>query len=303
MYVNDLPEYIDGAKVYMYADDTSFVVTAAEQAELEAKVADVVFQFTDWCERNKLIVNRSKTVAVKFDGLYMAPLNDLRLSVDNVEIPIVNHVNFLGTVIDSKIDWNEQVSRVCAKLGKAYYAILTVKNNLGLDALTGIYHALVQSVLSYNVIVWGQAVELHRVFVLQKRIIRMMFAIPFRHTCRDAFKSHGILTVTCVYLLKLLVYIHKNKSKFTLNKDIHGYNTRSEGSFHLDKIYHLNYKKSPRYAGCSVFNRLPGVWVDLPPKEFKQKINRILKENAFYSLEEFYTYLTAVQGEPNVSSV
>lgn len=295
LYVNDLPDFISGAKVYMYADDTSLVVTADDQAELERNVADVVHQFADWCGRNRLIVNRSKTVAVKFDGLYMAPLNDLRLTVNNVNIPIVSHVNFLGTVVDTRVDWNEHISKVCARLGKAYYAILTVKNNLGMEALTQIYYALVQSVLSYNIVVWGQAVELHRVFVLQKRIIRMMFGIPPRHTCRDFFKNNGFLTVTSVYLLKLLTYIHTNKDKFTIKRDVHGHNTRGEGSFHLDKIYHLNHRKSPHYAGCSIFNRLPKEWRDLSPAKFKTSIKQLLKEEVFYSLEEFYTYLTSIQ--------
>lgn len=295
IYVNDLPLHIHGADVYMYADDTSLVVVSDNRAELVGKIVTVMEQFIVWCERNRLMVNFDKTKIVGFSGMYMAPLSDLQIALRQQQIPLVNSVNFLGTTLDGKLNWDEQVTKVCSKLGTAYYAILVLKNTLSKESLRKVYFSSVQSILTYNVIVWGQATELHRVLILQKRIIRMMYDIPPRHTCRNTFKDEKIFTVVSLYILKVLVYIHANKDKFTVNSDVHRYNTRNEKSIHLKKILHLNYKKSPHYAGCFIFNKLPLEWRNCTPVKFKKHVKNLLEGDVFYSLEEFYTYLGTVR--------
>ena len=157
------------------------------------------------------------------------------------------------------------------------------------------YYALVQSALSYSIVVWGQATESHRDFVLQKRVIRMMFDIPLCQTCRGAFRNKNILTVTAVYILKILTIIHTNRSKFTIRSDIHSYNTRNEKSIHLGKILHLNYKKTPYYAGSFIYNKLPLEWRELPNVMFKSRIKKLLKSGVFYTLDEFYQHIRYIR--------
>nr|CAH7753094.1 unnamed protein product [Callosobruchus chinensis] len=63
-------------------------------------------------------------------------------------------------------------------------------------------------------ITWGQCNEVHRVFVLQKRILRLIFRLPYNSSCRELFQKKLILTVTSISLLKLLCYIFMNKHTF-----------------------------------------------------------------------------------------
>lgn len=295
MYVNDLPQYIKGAKVYMYADDTSFLVTADSRAQLDGTVSTVIASFLGWCERNRLIVNYGKTVIVGFCGMYMTPFDDMRFSVGRFNVPVSDSTQFLGITVDSRIDWNEHISTLCTRLGRAYYAILVVKNNFDRSTQIKVYYSLVQSVLAFNIIVWGQAAEFHRVFVLQKKIIRSIFNIAPRDTCKGAFKESGILTFVSLYVLKIVIYIHVNKRRFLVKSKLHDHNTRNDTMIHLSKIQHLNYRKSPHYAGCSIYNRLPSEWRELPLADFKLQVKRVLKDGAFYTLDEFFSHLDAVK--------
>lgn len=291
LYVNDLARYISGARIFMYADDTSIVVSADTYEGLLMAVGSVLNQFDSWCERNRLLINYSKTVAVEFSGMYKIPHDGLTFSVSGNRIETVDSVTFLGTVLDRRMDWSAHISSVCTKLGRAFYAMLTIRNSVDDEALLQIYYATVQSILSYNLVVWGQAAELHRVFVLQKRILRMMFRMEPRQTCREVFKDKGIMTVVSLYLYKLLLYIHKNKNRFTLNSDVHDYSTRNAQSIRLQQIGHLNHRKTPEYSGCFIFNKLPREWKNLGAAAFKNRIKRIFKYNVFYSIEEFYGHL------------
>ncbi|KAJ8909787.1 hypothetical protein NQ315_011197 [Exocentrus adspersus] len=53
--------------------------------------------------------------------------------------------------------------------------------------------------LSYNIVIWGRAASVNRVFILQKRIIRLIFGIPPRQSCRDCFIRNKILTLPSIY--------------------------------------------------------------------------------------------------------
>lgn len=294
LYVNDLPDYIDNAKVFMYADDTSVVVSALDRSQLESVVSRVIGQFGRWCEQNGLIVNCCKTVAVEFSGMYMVPIGDLQFTMKGENIPMVDKVTFLGIELDSKVNWNNQISKICGRLGSAYYAILNIKNIVSEKALIQVYYSVVQSVLTYGIIVWGQAAELRRVFVLQKRIIRMMFGMHRLESCREVFKAKKVMTVVSLYLYRLLTYTYTHKSNYTLNGEVHHHDTRTAGSIRLRQIFHLNQKKTPRYAGSSMYNKLPTEWRGLLPAEFKRKVKQALQDNVFYTIAEFEAYLQSL---------
>lgn len=203
-------------------------------------------------------------------------------------------IKLLGTTIDSCLSWNEQIDAVCSRLNQGFYVISSLKNSLhDRNILLNVYYAFVHSALSYNIIVWGQAVDIRRVFIIQKRIIRLIFNLPYDATCRDTFKKYNILTVTSIYILKLLVYTHKNRLSYQLNGDFHDYNTRARNNISLAKHTREAYKKTPVYSGSKIFNMMPerirGI---TSPITFKTKVKKILTNNVFYTLEEFLHYLS-----------
>nr|CAH7740437.1 unnamed protein product [Callosobruchus chinensis] len=121
-----------------------------------------------------------------------------------------------------------------------------------------VYYAYVYSAVSYCITVCGQSSELNRVFVMQKRIIRFYFSIPFRKTCRYVFRSEYILTVPCIYIIyKLLWYTFQSKCSYLKHRDIRHYSTRNRENVMINKLHHTFFRKSPVHAGCSLFNMLP----------------------------------------------
>lgn len=73
-----------------------------------------------------------------------------------------------------------------------------------------VYYAQVYSLINQNIVVWGQSPDLNRIFIIQKRILRLMFNIGNRDSCREIFKLHKILTVSSIYLYKLLSLTFRN---------------------------------------------------------------------------------------------
>ncbi|PSN44736.1 hypothetical protein C0J52_20355, partial [Blattella germanica] len=81
--------------------------------------------------------------------------------------------------------------------------------------------------ISYNIIIWGRASNIHRVFIIQK-ILRVFFGIKPRESLRCIFKQYKILTVIDLYILKCAMFYRKISQLFLSNSNIHNYTTRSK---------------------------------------------------------------------------
>lgn len=154
--------------------------------------------------------------------------------------------------------------------------------------LLNVYYALAYSHLSYNIIAWGAAPNINRVFILQKRLIRVMFDVAPRDSCRPYFKKYKILTIHSIYILNAIKFVKKNLNTFEKNSDTHLYNTRQG---HLLRISNHNttlYKKSPHHAGIKLYNNLPLEIKNINTiKKFNHCLRNFLGANGFYSVNEY----------------
>lgn len=285
IFVNDLPAYVTEGEIFMYADDTSVIINASCIVELEQKANAVITQFENWCQKNSLIININKTVFIYFSPTI------------SKTTPNINYVStstttkFLGTIIDSTLSFTQQIDCLCGKLAKCTFALLNIKNEVNRNGLVTAYYSLVYSVLNYNIMIWGQSNDVDRVFVMQKRIIRIIFNLQFRQSCRETFKKFEILTVPCIYIFKLACFVYKNSDLFHLNNDIHNYNTRSAREIHINNYNLSKFRKSPYFAGSLIFNKLPIQIKAINRFQlFRKTLKRFLTEHCFYSLKEFHDF-------------
>ena len=78
------------------------------------------------------------------------------------------------------------------------------------EALRMIYIAYVQSVISYNIIFWGNAVYTNSIFKIQKRIIRVIMNSS-SNSCCELFKKLNMLPVQTQYIFSLLLFVVENR--------------------------------------------------------------------------------------------
>jgi hypothetical protein len=57
LYINDLTENVQGAKVVLFADDTNLLITGKDEFDLQCKIIYV---------KNNLIINTEETFAMSF---------------------------------------------------------------------------------------------------------------------------------------------------------------------------------------------------------------------------------------------
>ena len=201
---------------------------------------------------------------------------------------VCGNVKFLGMVLDQSLKFGDQVAQVCSRLNKAFFALSRLKLSLTLSGVLSAYYALAYSIMSYCVIGWGRATEWKRVFIIQKRMIRLIFNLSPRESCRNTFVLSGLLTFPCIYIYKAVVFVKKNPHQFSVPN--HNYNTRNTDMLSLVPHSTSLFEKSPQYSFAKMFNALPGDIRGIADvRRFKLAVKEFLIRGAYYSYQEYLT--------------
>jgi hypothetical protein len=153
-----------------------------------------------------------------------------------------------------------------------------------------IYYSLFHSILSYDIIFWGQSTNSKKLFTLQKRAVRIITGHGNRTSCRGLFKQLEILPLKSQYIFSILLFVSKNRNLFITNYDRHNVQTRQSDNLHLPTSSLTLYQNGAYFTGIKIFNKLPSELKGLVelPKIFKRTLRRYLVLHCFYKLEEFY---------------
>lgn len=294
LFVNDLPGYlrdkfkdlIKSILILQFADDTSFLVTAPNLQELRARCEMLVQYFSEWCKSNLLILNIEKTRLLYFQT--RTSCKDLSLVLPSGELKSSDSVEFLGLRIDNTLNWRTHCTYVCTRLSSSFFALKRLKNILPMESLIGVYYSLAYSHMNYNTILWGGSPGESEVFISQKRIIRLIFGLTPRESCRPTFIKQKMLCFPCIYILNSLLYIRKNIHLLKRCSEYHKYDTRHKDIICLPTHRTTKFQQSPLYAGIKLFNHLPERIKELEYFRFKKITKNLLLEKCFYSKEEYF---------------
>lgn len=203
-------------------------------------------------------------------------------------IVLTESTKFLGTRIDCRLKWDGHIDFVCAKLNSAYYAIFQMKSSLNKEGLLSIYYSLAYSHMANNIVSWGISSGISRVLVSQKRLIRLIFNLQPRTSCKEFFKNEKILTVPSIFLWKCVTYVFKNKNQFKQVGQCHSYNTRHGSNLLMPSHKTSLYKKSPAYNFARMFDLLPENLKKIQNcHSFRRQTKSYFLEKAFYSIDEY----------------
>ena len=113
------------------------------------------------------------------------------------------------------------------------------------------------SFYDYGLIFWGNSTNIHRVFRLQKKIIRIISGVGTKSSCRGLCRKFNILPVVCQYILSLMLFIVDNQNNFQTNLNIHAINTGNKNQLHFPSASLSCFQKGVFYSGIRIFNSLP----------------------------------------------
>lgn len=109
-------------------------------------------------------------------------------------------------------------------------------------------------------------------------------------SCVSHFKNLNILTVPCLYIFEIAMYIKTNPQLFKTNSEVFTRNSRHPQNLFPVSANTALMRKSVFCLASKIYNKLPINFRMLPLNQFKHKLLTFLIENCFYSISEFLLY-------------
>ena len=281
IFINDLPLVVQD-KLFLYADDTAVICEERNEELLLRKMKHSSEQLNKWFNENGLKINSTKTEVIKFGNYSELPT---QMKLLNSEVTLAKQVTFLGLCIDSNLNWKMHIEKLYIKLSKAIYIIRYLKNIVSENCLLNIYYAYFHANLVYGILFWGNSSNAHKIFLLQKKCIRIMAGVRPRHSCRELFKKYNILTLYDVFILDCALFINKNRILFHENVSKTKHDTRNREKLQLLQTNLSVVQRGVRNAMIRIDNQIPQhLKTD---KQFKKKLKKRLIEECNYSLKHY----------------
>jgi len=222
IYINDLPTIVNKDNMVIFADDTSIIITDSNRKAFNINENQMFQGINTWCNVSLLVLNFNKTQYLEFRTKYYYNVNT-QIKYDQEYITNTTKIKFLGLTIDDTLLRKQHIEQVINEMCSACYALRNIKHIAPVDTQRVIYFAHIHSIISYGIIFWGSSYYANKVFILQKKTIRIVTNTRPRVSCREAFKNMEIMTLYSQYIYSLVLHIVNNKHLFDTNNEIHKY--------------------------------------------------------------------------------
>ena len=291
VYTNELDTLTNDAHLIMYADDQSLIISDKHDALVENKCNNSLMNLYNWYCFYKQHLNAEKTTFMRFHNRQKI-CTDLNIKINDTSLSNSKNVKFLGLTLDECLNWKGHCEQLISKLNSISYLMRSLKPVLLKDQLLNLYHAQVGSRLRYGISFWGNSTLSSDVFIVQKRILRIIAGISKTCSCREVFRSYKVLTLTSILIYDLCVFVFINKAKFIINSNFHVKNTRRNDKFHIPHYKYNISINAPYCLGLKLFNHLPDdIKQAINTNSFKFKLRTYLLDKCFYTLNEFFCIL------------
>ena len=271
VYINDLPNCLNGGLPRMYADDTNISLQSSNLVDLRDIINAELANLNTWLEVNKLSLNIAKTefmVIGSRQRLATHGNHDIDVFVNNERIKRVASSKSLEVTFDENLSRSKHIDNISKKVSSGISALKRIRCFISEETAKKVYQGLIEPHLSYCASVWdGIGSKLReKLQKFQNRAARvitnssydvssssLLEALDWDKLYTDRMKQKAILMHKTInkrtpqYLLEL----------FSFNEHI--YDLRDSGNKLIVPRPRTDYlKQSFSYSCAMLWNGLPG---------------------------------------------
>ena len=104
-----------------------------------------------WFDDNKLVLGPKKCKCII---LPKSSLNDLSFTVNDVQVPIVDHLDLLGVTIDNSLNLSKHVAKINKKVGKQSDVLTRLKIMPSISSKMYLYNSYMMSYFTCCSAIW-----------------------------------------------------------------------------------------------------------------------------------------------------
>jgi len=118
---------------------------------------------------------------------------------------------YLGVLIDEELKWVENIDYIYNKVVKYIGIFYKLRNILPVTVLRTIYFAFVHPYILYGIEMYGSASISHldKLCKLNNKLLRILKRRDLSTRTEELYKTYNTLPVTRLYIMQILVFVHK----------------------------------------------------------------------------------------------
>ena len=289
IYINDLVATCKKTLPFLFADDTNLFIKGKNLIQLTEMINNELCNISKWLKVNKLSLNIKKTHFMIFTSKKAKP-DSVSVNIDGHEIDEVKCTKFLGVYIDNKLTWKKHIEYICGKVSRGIGIILRARHLLNHSALKTLYYSFVYPYFSYCNHVWGNTCStyLNRLYMLQKRVIRVIAFAKYRDHTGPLFEKFGLLKLCDINKYAYSKFMYKwyhamlpliFEKSFTGIQDVHTHDTRISRHLYKPKMDTNLGQTSFCFRGSQIWNSILKARInpDVSDLVFSKYIKQCLK--------------------------
>ena len=203
IYINDIYNSSEKLSFYLFADDTNLLYADKDLKSLESVINIELQKVCDWLNVNKLTINAKKSNFVIFRPSQKKLSYQINIRIYNnasnsdTFLECKDYGKFLGVLTDKNLTWKYHIDYISSKISRVVRIISRLRHSVPLNTLIQVYRSLI-----FPIAAWGQAAQVYlkKVFILQKRALRLMFFADNRSHAIPLFVSANVLPSICFIL-------------------------------------------------------------------------------------------------------
>ena len=288
IYTSDMEQAVTGCGMQRYADDTQLHIKfnikhALETAEAINECLDNVFQYS---KKNGLKLNPSKSAVLFFGPNKDWAAEHLIITVNNVDVPVVNEYKNLGVMFDTNLRFKAHVSKVVQKSIISLKNLYKNKHVLNVALRRQLCESLVLSHCNYADVVYGPCLDVQsktRLQRIQNSCIRFIFNLRFRDHVSHRLSDLRWLNMGDRLKLHLGCLLHRLlesetpkylRDKLTHRIATHDRNTRNNYLLNIPRHRTALFRRSfsyviPKLFNSEIRNRFANLGYSLFKRNFK----------------------------------
>ena len=163
-----------------------------------------------WFQKNRLLLNENKTNIIIFKTKMNKNVIPEKVNFNENQLDIQTTTKFLGVHIDEFLDWSGHIEKLSEKLNRICVCFRIVLKYMNETAKRTLYFANFESTARFGIIFWASNSKIQNIFVIQKRIIRLMFGMSYLESWRGIFRRKAILTIYGLYIFDAIMFLFKS---------------------------------------------------------------------------------------------
>ena len=287
LYINDIASVSRVLFSVLFADDTTLFCRSKNLHELSTVINNELGNIIRWLNANRLSLDIDKTNFVIFipkSKKEQCPT----IHINGSSILEVDSAKFLGVIIDNKLNWLEHIKCISRKVAKGTGIIIKACKSFESETLLNLYNALILPHISYCVHIWGTTASIHlqRLYVLQKKIVRIICGVHPRTHTEPLYKALHVLNVEQIrdYSIALFMYKLTNcmlpsmfENMFISTSDVHDYYTRQANLLYVQYASTKRSQRTIKHFGTKLWNSICNVIdIDCAISTYKQRLKDFL---------------------------